>query len=491
MSEAITPFTSKVTVNTLCSPVQNTSESASSGNHIELTSTCVLAAYSDTINSKGYVKVGIKISDNCIDWGEPQEFLTGQYCSAVKLVKLTDTTFVAVYTKSTYGYGYGRFGTVDTSLKTISWGTESSQFGTGGLEYLSTILMTTGRVLIGYKDAGVSNYSIATMMAISGGVISFGTPVTIESATCSSISVDKLTTDLAVVSLNNTSSNVRGWTLSISDTTITPNTGYSFATPAEPTSISVVALSSTAIVVSYLYIDSGNYYIKCIGATIATNTITFGSTATELAMVSTGTCTYLGVKATALSSTKFVVSYRYYSSNSNSLLSRFCSMSGTTITLVEYLGALYGEARKYFLDWSLRRIDDNTFSILFVNSDKRCYYATAVWGDFWNFQYRLLKSGIANGYVEITRLVYTSVSTFSVTGNMPILALNGTLFENIYEFGYRPLYSGENPYLLESNLGKNPIILNPTDKLYVGMYSGAASLIDFNATISGIETVIS
>jgi len=151
------------------------------GSTYDSTNNKVVIAYRDEDNSNyGRAVVGT-VSGTSISFGSPVTFESGQsgYISAI-YDSANGKVVIAYQDGNDSSHGKAVVGTV--SGTSISFGSPVT-FKSAESTYISaTYDSTNGKVVIAYKDYGNNEYGTAVVGTVSGTSISFGTPVTFESA---------------------------------------------------------------------------------------------------------------------------------------------------------------------------------------------------------------------------------------------------------------------------------------------------------------------
>ena len=128
------------------------------------------------VNSAGTVSV---VSGAAQSLGSESEFTTGA-ANYINIVHDSNSGKSVVIYRDDDAKGTARVGTV--SGTSISYGT-AVEFEDGNTEFIAaTFDSNSNKVVIAYRDGGDSNYGKAVVGTVSGTDISFGSPVTFESA---------------------------------------------------------------------------------------------------------------------------------------------------------------------------------------------------------------------------------------------------------------------------------------------------------------------
>lgn len=200
---------------------------------------------------------------------------------------------------------------------------DTEVFESADTSYISITRMSDSQAIVCYSDVGNSNYGTASLLSISGGVISVEDTEVFESATTSYISVTAIDGTHAVVCYRDEGNSNYGTAslLSISESAISVEDTEVFES-ADTTYISAVTMDSTHAIVCYN--DGGNstYGTACC-LSFADSAITAGSP-TVFNSAQTDT-----ISVYTIDSARAIVSYR-----TGGAAGKTCclSLSETTIT---------------------------------------------------------------------------------------------------------------------------------------------------------------
>jgi len=191
----------------------------------------------------------------------------------------TNNKVVIAYRDSNQSnYGNAIVGTV--SGTSISFGSKVT-FASSG--YIGDIGIgfdaNAGKVLIGYRDNGNSNYGTAIVGTVSGTSISFGTAAVFKSNQCQSIrfAYDSNAQKLVLCYRDDGSPAVGGAKVcTISGTSVSFGSQATFQNDQVNDVSPVFDSNSNKIVVSYRNQDNSNYGTACVG-TVSGTSISFGS----------------------------------------------------------------------------------------------------------------------------------------------------------------------------------------------------------------------
>lgn len=146
---------------------------------------------------------------------------------SISICKIDSTRFLLTYRKSSDNTVYSRIGSVDTTTKVITYGSEVS-VGTqssAAQGYTACSIVDTDKVIVCFRDTGTSNRGRARVATCSGTTLStFGTVNTFETGATSNMAVSQSSAGYAVVHFRDEgdSNKGKGVLLSVSGTTISP-----------------------------------------------------------------------------------------------------------------------------------------------------------------------------------------------------------------------------------------------------------------------------
>ena len=189
----------------------------------------------------------------------------------------TNQKVVVAYKKGSPGYAM--VGTVSGS--TISWDTgNESQFETGATNYIAVAYdVNAQRVVIAYGDGGDSDKGKAVVGTVSGTAISFGTPVTFNSAVTESISIayDPDQQKVVIAYYDGGNSNYGTAIVgTVSGTSISFGSEVVFESATSQYTSMTYDTNAQKIVISYE--DAGNsFYGTAVVGTVSGTSISFGS----------------------------------------------------------------------------------------------------------------------------------------------------------------------------------------------------------------------
>ena len=272
-----------------------------------LSSDKFVVAYEDSGNSGYGTAVIGTVSGNTITYGSEYVF-NNTNISYIFVIALSSGKFTVAY-RDEGNSSYGTAIVGDVSGTVITYGSEYV-FNSGGTDYIYATALSSDKFAVTYRDAGNSGYGTVVVGEESSTVISYGSEYVFNNADTYDISAAALSSDKFVVAYDDSGNSSYGTTVigTVSDSTVTYGSEYVFNS-ANIGYISVIALSSDKFAVAYR--DEGNSsYGTAIVGDVSGTVITYGS---EYVFNSGGT-DY--IYATALSSDKFVVTYKDVS-NSN------------------------------------------------------------------------------------------------------------------------------------------------------------------------------
>ena len=342
-----------VNANGTVSTISQTATSESLGSEVQYnaansvyTSACYDSAagkcavfYRDSGSSNvGNYVVGT-ISDQSITYGSEANFESGQ-------VQWTSAVFEPVAGKVVVAYQdqdnsfYGKVVVGTLSGTSITWGTPVT-FNSNETTYIDVVYHTgEGKIVVVYKNS--SNYGRAIAGTVSGNSISFGTGVDVDTSSGNYMSaVYHATAQKVVTSFKATSSIACCRVLTLSGTTITVGARQSFITTGQANQ-GAIAYDTTSETVVIAFRDEANTtYGSIVAGSVSGDTITYGS----LLTFQSGSVDWLGIRGFA-SAGGVILAYDNNSTSPNTVLVKYFTISGTTITLVStntfYSGAIAG-----------------------------------------------------------------------------------------------------------------------------------------------------
>lgn len=270
---------------------------------------------------KGKARVGT-VSGTTITWGAISEFCADIATSlGIGVCKLDTDKFVVVYADNTDDDGWARVGTVST--RTISWGT-AKEFHDTDVEYPSCCQLETDKFAIAYNDETGGDLGTVCICTVANSTITSGTPVDFEgqirNVRCCKLDTDKF---VAFYSDSGDGTHPKACAFSISGTTPTPGT-----------------IKEIDAIAAYFedccQLDTDKFVIAWYDSVGVTGEIEIctvsGTTITEGAQVEFSDARPDSIGLAKIDGTHLVIVYEDLG-NSEYGTSRFCSFSGTTITL--------------------------------------------------------------------------------------------------------------------------------------------------------------
>jgi hypothetical protein len=252
----------------------------SSSGHTDLTTTLIVAAYTEPGTNKGFVRAGVRENDYCINWGTAVEF--SGTATEIVIVKVSSTKFLIAYSGADSD-GFCIAGTVSGSTITLGTAVEFADAITCYI--LGAAFLDTDKVIIAYQNGTTDQRAIVVTLV--GTAITAGTSVvvnntgTIETNYVNKTQIARLSNTLAIMVYRyNTASYCV--TLSVSGTTITVNTAGASATLGIIYNPTIAAISATNSMVAYNDAsDSARLYVHPI--TISSTTVTLGTKVNKVA----------------------------------------------------------------------------------------------------------------------------------------------------------------------------------------------------------------
>ncbi len=230
------------------------------------------------VNSDGTVSI---ISGTDASIGTTAVFAASPANLGDDIVAVFDSTnnkvVIAYRDQNQSNYGNAIVGTV--SGTSISFGSKETFANSG---YIGNIGIgfdaNAGKVLIGYRDNGNSNYGTAIVGTVSGTSISFGTAAVFKSNQCKSIrfAYDSNAQKLVLCYRDDGSSVGAANVCTISGTSVSFGSQATFQNDQVEDVSPVFDSNSNKIVVSYRNEDNSNYGTACVG-TVSGTSISFGS----------------------------------------------------------------------------------------------------------------------------------------------------------------------------------------------------------------------
>ena len=283
----------------------------------------VLAYYEGATTLSSSVVVGT-VSGTSISFGTPVVFESGEAASISLVFDSNENKVVIVYTDvNNSRYGTARVGTV--SGTSISLGS-SVIFESATSYYTSAAFdSNSNKIVIAYRDNGNSSYGTAIVGTVSGTSISFGSPVIFESSAAyyESCSFDSTSNKIVIAYATLTPENGRAVVGTVSGSTISFGTPVTFnsAFIQLPSASFNAAQNKTVIA----YKDFGNSsYSTAIVGTVSGTSISFGSPVVFESVSSQSISS-----AYASNIQKTIIGYTGTSTNGKAILG---TISGTSIS---------------------------------------------------------------------------------------------------------------------------------------------------------------
>jgi len=247
----------------------------------KLTDTTFLLTGRDSTNSYNATTAIGTVSNGSISFGTNAAVSAiGATSNVIVPIRLTDNKFIILWTDFNNS-NRGKAIVGEVSGGSITYGSAVT-FETGQTT-LSTVqagvALTASKFVIVYEDASNSSYGTAIVGDVTGNTITFGTAYVYQTSNSTKSSVvARLTDSKIVLAYSQTTNNSRGrvQVLTISGTTFTPGNAITYDA-SSVLHFSIVAMSETQFVVSYL--DGGSLnYGKSIVCSVSGTTITVGAT---------------------------------------------------------------------------------------------------------------------------------------------------------------------------------------------------------------------
>ena len=286
----------------------------------------VVIAYDDNGNSSYGTAVVGTVSGTSISFGTPVVFESATIANVTAAYDSSNGKVVIAYTDGgNSNYGTAIVGTV--SGTSISFGSATTFISSVSYNISAAYDSTNGKIVIGFRDGGDSNYGKGVVGTVSGTSISFGSATTFESATAVYQSVVYDSTNGKVVIAYRDNGNSSYGTAVVGTVS---GTSISFGTPVVFASHDSEYISATfdstngKVVIAYG--DSTNSLAKCIVGTVSGTSISFGTAVT----FNSATTTYLAATYDS-NAGKVVIAYRDEGNSDYGTLI-VGSVSGTSIS---------------------------------------------------------------------------------------------------------------------------------------------------------------
>lgn len=264
------------------------------------------------------------VSGTTITWGDENQFCECDCYEEIRadVCKLDTDKFVVVYTDhEADDDGFAVVGTVAT--RTISWGTPV-EFETGDTRFSSCCQIGTNKFAIAYNDVTAGPLGTVCICTVADSVITAGTPVAFEGdiayCRCCALDADKF-----VAFYTDVTDWEKGKACVFTVSNTTPTAGAIKEIDSNTSwYMDCRQLDTDKFVISWL--DASNFKGKVEICTVS------GTTITEGAEVEFNDATTSGIGLAKVDGSHFILTYKDHG-NSDKGTSRFCSFSGTTITL--------------------------------------------------------------------------------------------------------------------------------------------------------------
>ena len=238
----------------------------------------VVVVYADNSNSGYGTAVVGTVSGTSISFGTPVVFESASTSYITATFDSNSNKVVIAYRDGgNSNYSTGIVGTV--SGTSISFGTPAV-FRSAATEYNSIIFdSNSNKVVIAYYDEGNSYYGTAVVGTVSGTSISFGTPVVFRSATCHYIKATfDSNSNKVVIAYRDDGSSYYGRAIvgTVSGTSISFGSPVTFNTASSSLMSPVFDSNSNKVVIAYRDGGNSNYGTAIVG-TVSGTSISFGS----------------------------------------------------------------------------------------------------------------------------------------------------------------------------------------------------------------------
>jgi len=484
---------------------EDTANQATYGNHCELSNTKIVAVYNDVTNNKGMVRVGDRVSDFCIEWGEPLEFYNGS-CKHIIPIRVSDTKFAIVYVQASDDDGYIIAGTISNTIPTIGTPIEFKDAST--CIPIGAELWSDDKVLIAYAN-GTTNGQCRVVDTSNINTLVLGTEATFKATTDISayttlkqVCIHSPTLATVVYRVSNTATKCQ--CLTLSGSTITPSgSETTFGGTADIQYPKIGCLSSTTFVLAYLDVTATNFG-NCQIGTISGTSITAGANEYSFQAVDLPTRRHSIV---VIDGTKYAI---IYSDGTTGQFACVATVNGTTISYSNASNIGTG-SNGYYYGESF----NGTTNLTYTKSNQ----LTFSWLNRYNNQFicgmleiqthaiipkamckRVVTVGL-NEQIEISSVYLKSnsrgfkMNSSFVTAITGSLYLDGTMSNNMF---YSTSDEGEGMgyYTYEREcakvlLGNNPIILKSGQSLYASINTNQSSHSGKGScTVFGVKRVV-
>ena len=287
----------------------------------------VVVVYRDEGNSNYGTAVVGTVSGSSISFGSPSVFLSDIFTQPSAVYDSTNQKVVIAYSDGgNSSFGTAIVGTV--SGTSISFGSPTV-FQSSNTGYSSAIVdSNSNKVVIAYADSDNSNHGKAVVGTVSGTSISFGTPVTFESATTywTSATYDS-TNQKVVIAYRDAGNSDYGTAIvgTVSGTSISFGSPVVFESAASNSIVSTYDSTNSKVVIAYQDVGNSRYGTAIVG-TVSGTSISFGTPTT----FNTANASYISAVYDS-NAQKVVITYKDNGNNDHGYAS-VGTVSGTSIS---------------------------------------------------------------------------------------------------------------------------------------------------------------
>ena len=221
---------------------------------VALSTTKVMVTYTDGGNNNYGTSIILNISTDTITAGTAYVY-NSSITSSASVVMLSSTKALVAY-KDGGNSSYGTAVTLNVSTDTITKGT-AYVFESAATTYISAVALSATKILVTYKDGGNSSYGTSIILNVSSDTVTSGTAFVFESANTDYISTIMLSSTKVLTSYRDGGNSNYGTAiiLNVNSDTITSGIAFVFEN-ANTVYISAVMLSSIKVLIGYS--DLGN-----------------------------------------------------------------------------------------------------------------------------------------------------------------------------------------------------------------------------------------
>ncbi len=238
----------------------------------------VVISYTDFGNSNYGTAVVGTVSGETISFGTPVVFAAASTSITTASYDANAEKVVIAYRDdANSNYGTAIVGTV--SGTSISFGSEAVFESAASTELSSAYDANAQKIVISYRDGGNSGYGTAVVGTVSGTSISFGTPVVFESLSCSFTSaVYEPNAQKVVIAYRNNGLSGYGYARvgTVSGTSISFGTAAAFEEANTDWVAATYDANAQKIVIAYTDVSNSSYGTAAVG-TVSGTDITFGT----------------------------------------------------------------------------------------------------------------------------------------------------------------------------------------------------------------------